>query len=120
MAVGISIPNKQGLVTDSNPFPVKVIGSATADTLSVLNVTMATADTEYSQVLPENTRAFFLKLRSQAASFKLAFRVGESGTNYITVPANGYLYQTSLNLEDRTVYFQSPSANQTMEIIVYS
>lgn len=85
----------------------------------IYNVTITNADTEYSQVLPANTRKVLIKLRSGAADLKLAYTVSESGSNYITIPAGASKYLEDTKLSSITLYFQSPTALQTAEIEVW-
>ena len=94
-----------------------------ADTPIVYNVAMTNADTEYSQALPKNTRKVLFKLRGSSAALKYAYESTESGTKYITIPAGGgskYLEGIFLDLTSPiTLYFQSPTASQVLEIEVF-
>lgn len=103
---------------DSSGSLVTPIGAATATTIA--NVTMTDANTEYSYALPSGTKVFRMKLRSQSASFKLSFTSGQSGTTYITVNQGGSYGESGVSLSSKTLYFQSPTAAQTMEVISYS
>jgi len=91
-------------------------------TPTVVNVSMPLANTEYGYNLPNNTKGFHLKLRSQNALLKLAFTSGESGTNYLTIPQNDRFdsFEYNMDLDNKTIYFQSPKADQTAEIIVFT
>lgn len=86
---------------------------------TIYNVAMTTAGTEYSQVLPEKTKKVLIKLRSNAASLKLAYVSTESGTNYMTIGTGSSKYLEGAWLQDLTLYFQSPTASQTAEIEVW-
>jgi hypothetical protein len=87
----------------------------------VVNVTMTNAATEYNYSLPANCKAFVIKLRSQGALLQLSFASGQSGTTYITIPQNDrYESPTNMDLDSKVIYFQSPSANQIIELIVYT
>jgi len=90
-----------------------------AQTPQLFNVTLALADTEYSQALPSFTKRFSLQCRT-ATDIKLAFSEGQSGTNYYTVKANtecdsGELFLT----EARTLYMQAPVGGVVAEIICW-
>jgi hypothetical protein len=87
----------------------------------IFNVAMTNEDTEYSQQLPEGTKAFLLKLRGQGASLKYAYISGRSGSEFVTIPTGSpgkYLDGVFLH-ENRTLYFQSPVASQVAEIEVW-
>ena len=76
---------------------------------------MASADTEYSYAIPAGTKRIRFKLRALNALLKYCFTSGASGTTYITV---GYGDAEEINdakLGGQTVYFQSPTASQTLE-----
>jgi len=86
-----------------------------AGTPAIYNVSVLLANTEYSQALSSSTKKFLIRVRGQS-QLKLAFTAGQSGTNYITIPAG-----TTLNCDDLsftgTLYFQSVKASQIVEIL---
>lgn len=84
----------------------------------VYNVSMATANTEYSQALPTSTKRFTFQLRA-ANDCKLAFTAGQSGTNYITIKSGSSYTEEQLDA-NITLYFQSAVATQMAEIIVWT
>jgi len=88
-------------------------------TPAVYNVTMTNAATEYSQALPANTRKFLLKCRGVYA-IQVCFTSGESGTKYVTVPANQTYSEDQINAATLTLYFQCATAAQVAEIIAWS
>lgn len=83
----------------------------------VFNVAVASADTEYSQALPNNTKAFFLKCRT-VSRMKLAYANGESGTKFVTIPPGGFWVDQNF-YSAQTVYFQSVKAGVTVEIVAF-
>lgn len=87
------------------------------------NVAMATADTQYSYTFPANTLSWRMKLRSQNASWNYAWSTGtlkESGdaSAYISIPANWLDSRAGMDFSRKTIYFESGTASQTMEIEV--
>lgn len=82
-----------------------------------LNLTMTNADTEVSQVIPDETRILTMKLRSGSAELKISFEQGQSGTTYITVPRGSSFHMEGVFLSKITVYVQSPTATQVLEIL---
>ena len=93
---------------------------AVAQTPTIYNVDMTTANTEYSQALPANTRKLDIKLRVQNALLKIAFVEGESGTNYIQISYGSSLHLENVKLNNIIVYFQSPSNSQVCEILAWT
>ncbi len=83
---------------------------------TIANVTMTSADTEYSYAIPAHSKRFEIKLRSANALLKLAFASGTSGTSYITIPYGSSLLEEDIKAGGITLYFQSPTASQTAEI----
>jgi hypothetical protein len=99
---------------------MKMVADGFAPT--TVNVAMTLANTEYSYTLPTGTRKFMIKLRSATSDMKLNLgKTGSlSGTTYITVPAGGNYFEEFVNSElDTKLYFQSPDALQTAEIMVW-
>lgn len=86
----------------------------------VYNKTMTTENVEVNQELPAGTKKFLIKCRTSYA-IKLAFVATESGTNYITVPADRAYKEEDLSLSGtRTLYFQCATAGQVAEIVVWT
>jgi len=90
-----------------------------AKTPTIYNVAMTAANTEYSQALPTGTKKVDIKLRGTTALLKIAFAVGKSGTTYITIPFGSSLHLEGMDLTGVTVYAQSPTASQTLEILCW-
>jgi hypothetical protein len=79
------------------------------------NVSAATAGTEYSYALPDNTTQFKLRSRKKAR-IQIAYQSGDSGLVYFSLmPGNVYEINNVL-LTDVTIYFQSYKDNDTIEI----
>jgi hypothetical protein len=81
---------------------------------------MPVKDTEYSYTFPLGTKRFTLKNRGNGL-IKLGFAVGETSTlEYFTIePATTY-GEEELAVSPLTLYFQSPSNSQTLEILSWS
>jgi hypothetical protein len=91
-----------------------------AQKISIANLTMTSADTEYSYTLPNNTVYFAVKARTNNA-WKIAFSSGTSGTVYETVPAGAIWYPDHplLLSSNRIFYAQSSTAGLILEIEIY-
>lgn len=97
----------------------------TPNTPHIFNVAMATADTEYSQVLPEHTKKFTIfavdsdRKRNHSDTLKISFDSGlssfipipPSGVTYVGGVSNGSFSESGVNLRGKTLYFQSPTGN---------
>lgn len=92
---------------------------AAAPSVTIYNVTLTLAGTEYPQPLPTNTRKFALRPRTSTDTVKAAFTSGESGSNYITVDANGY-YDDEVAVSTLILYMQSSTAGAVVEIVAWS
>jgi len=87
-------------------------------TATIYALTMTTANTTYSQVLPANTTMIDVKLRTMGAN--LLYSWSDWGT-YMTIPAGGSRHiENVLWKTARTIYLRSPSASQTAEIEAFS
>jgi hypothetical protein len=86
-----------------------------AGSVTVYNVSVTLANTEFSQDLTEGTKAFTIRVRG-GSSLKLAFEAGQSGTNYVTIPPGANYTAEGLNFSG-TLYFQTPKPSQTVEIV---
>lgn len=92
----------------------------TVGTPTVANVAMASATTEYSYALPSGTKVFKLQNRSNGL-IQFAFTATESSTKYWTVfPGQQYCDARLSGSISITLYFQSPAAGQTLEVVSWS
>ena len=85
----------------------------------VENVSIPLADTEVSHALPTGTKRFLLKLRG-VAILKLAYSSGNSGTTFITLYGRTFYREERIGSATTTLYMQSPTASQTVEIVSWS
>lgn len=83
---------------------------------TIANTAMTTADTEYLYSIPAGTKRIKFKLRALNALLKYSFTSGTSGTTYITVPYGDIEEINDAKLGGQTIYFQSPTASQILEI----
>ena len=90
-----------------------------ATTPVVYNVTMTSANTEYSRALPANTKKFLIRCREEYA-IKACFASGASGTTYITVPSGMSYWEDLIQPATLTLYFQCATAAQVAEIVAWS
>lgn len=94
------------------------LGAATNTTATIINVAVATANTEVSQLLPTNTKSFILKARGNS-KIQMSFISGDSGTTFVTIP-KGAVYTDDKFYTSLTVYFQTSNGGETVEIIAYT
>jgi hypothetical protein len=85
---------------------------------TVDTVSMTSANTEYSYELPQHTQEFWLKLRAIGYDMKVAMVAGESGTTYFTI-RSGEIHKEKTKASKTTLYFQSPEAAMTAEILSF-
>lgn len=89
-------------------------------TPTIQNISIVLANTEYIVTIPAGTRKFELKVRD-SVQMKLAYVVGQSGTNYITIKPGVRYYQEDLMLSSSLViYVQLLKPNQTLEVLAWS
>lgn len=94
------------------------VGSSAGTPLAA-NVAMAVADTEYSYSLPSGTTKFQVQNR-EIGLVKLAFTASQSGVTYWTIFPGCQYWEEGVSAGSVTLYFQSPTAAQTLEIISWS
>ena len=92
---------------------------------TIYNITMTTADTQYSQQLSQYTKKFIIHTRDESA-FRLAFVTGivaVPGSPYFTILANTRYWEDALFLRVQnadwggTLYFASDTTLKVIEII---
>lgn len=108
-----------GAATAANQATIIAAMLNRAATPDVHNVTMTSADTEYSQALSANTKKFMIKCRGNY-DIKLAFASGESGTAYINIPSGGNYWDDMIQPTSITLYFQCATAAQVAEIVEWA
>jgi len=112
MSVFTSFGNSTGATVN-----VDLVGSSTP---TVSTVSLATAGTEYSFVLPINCREYRLKFRNSDATLQLSFVAGASGTTFLTVPRYCEYGDSDMKLTSTvTLYFQSNKNSQVLEILTW-
>lgn len=87
-------------------------------TPTVYNVTLVAADTEYSQVLNDNTREFRFRCRT-LFDVRFAFVAGKVATPtapYLTLPGGSDYWSDNDNLESITLYLATDEAGVVVEI----
>ena len=93
-----------------------------ATTPTIYNVTMASADTEYSQALPANTKKFTVQCQGNY-DVRFAFETGKVATPtapYAIIKAGMNYYEDNLNLTTKTLYFGCGTAAQVLEIVCWT
>jgi len=97
-------------------------GIADATAVTEYNITCTLADTEYSQALPANTKAFVFQNR-EYNPFRWSFTTGKVATP--TAPYNQAkigqtISGTDVDLSSKTLYFASSSAGDVIELTVWT
>ena len=85
-------------------------------------VTLTNANTEYSQVLPDNTKKIEFQARG-SADVRWALVTGKVAgptAHYSTLKADGDYAQDFLDLVNKTLYFASSTAGTVVEGIAWS
>lgn len=95
-----------------------------ATQVTMANVSLSSADTEYSYTFPANTVGFDVKLRGQGTLLLYAWETGKLPTSgdssaYATVPQNGLQSQDNVEWSGKTIYLQTGSTSQVAEIVTY-
>ena len=104
-----------GLATAANQ-------QAAATTPAIYNVSMVSADTEYSQALPANTKRFSVQCLTDF-DVRFAFETGKVATPtapYALIRAGMNYFEDRVNLASTTVYVACPSAGKVAEIIAWT
>lgn len=118
-----SDPNKHGEIV-INPDGSDIGSTISANqqppstTPTVYNLTLTSANTEYSQALPANTREFRFRCRT-IFDVRYAYVTGKVATPtspYLTLPAGSDFWSDWTNLPSTTLYFASSTAGVIMEI----
>lgn len=94
-------------------------GSGTTGTVvspAIQNVTLTTAGTEYSIVIPADTKRFTIKSR-QDSILKLSYTSGDTGINYFTIGYGVCYTEVNLDGSGLTLYLQSNKNGTVIEVL---
>ena len=97
-----------------------------ASTPYIYNKTLTSANTEYSQALPDGTRKFRIfamdtnKRYPHGDVLKVCFTSGGSGTTFFPIPAGSYWEQNDVSLTSKTLYFRSPTGSAKVIIMAFT
>jgi hypothetical protein len=96
-----------------------------ASTPTIYNVTLTTANTEYSQALPANTKAFTLSIMdgSGTDNYRVAYVTGKVATPtapYLKFTQDIQYYEDSLYSSSLTLYIASSVAGKIAQLVVWS
>ena len=93
-----------------------------SNTETEYNVTLTSADTQYSQALPSNTIAIEFQNRSNNdLRFSLVDgKVATPTAPYSVLKAGQNYYKENLNLTGETIYFANSNAGDIVELLVWS
>lgn len=86
----------------------------------VSNVSLPTAATEVGILLPNDTKQFLIKLRDPLAKLQLSYASGQSGIVYFTISPGCFYSDSDLSISGITLYVQSPSASQVVELVTWT
>lgn len=87
------------------------------------DVTMTSADTEYSYTFPDDTKKISLEIGAGGSAFRVAWVTGKVAAPtqpYIAVPTNEKFARDNLTLVGKTIYFACEVAAQMMIIESYT
>lgn len=87
---------------------------------TMYNVTLTSANTEYSRSVPEKARKVFIRERSGLVAVKLAYASGQSGSTYLTIPAGTQKPLENCFLSGVVLYMQSGVPGTVVEVEVWT
>ena len=88
---------------------------------TVYNISIASADTEYSQALPSSTREFRFRCRT-LFDVRYSFETGKVATPtapYLTLPAGSDYISDNDDLTAETLYLASSEAGVVVELEIW-
>lgn len=112
----------QGVFTPSGGAPPGVSTDTNTVTVpTIVSVSLPTAATEVSYVLPAGTKTFLLKTETLNARLQLSYTSGQSGTLYLTIPYSANYTVSGLDAgASITLYVQSNKASTAVEIVSWA
>jgi hypothetical protein len=94
------------------------LGGSSDTTPTIFNLNTINQGQEYSQALPANTKAFIIRSRKKGR-LRLAYEMGGTNANYVTIPNGSSLKDTNL-YTSVTLYIQSTKPGDVIEIVAYT
>jgi len=90
------------------------------NTLEIINTSIALKNVETTQILPNDTKRFRIRVRDYKAKLRLAYGVGETTTNYRTI-SRGFIWDSEdIDIANgTTLYLLSTQDNIVVEIEVW-
>jgi hypothetical protein len=85
---------------------------------TIVNVSAATANTEYSYTFPASTKKFIMRSREKGI-MKISYTSGGSGVTYLTVTSGSFYFEEYI-LFGGTIYFQTNKSSDTIEILSWA
>jgi hypothetical protein len=85
---------------------------------TIINGVIEEANVEYVISLPSNYHKLMVQARTSVA-VKLAFKVSESASKYVTLKAGSTYSDDNLH-SNNSLYVQSETANTVIEVLVWS
>lgn len=116
-SVRISDGTNDLVVNPDGSINVDVSGGSTTNTPTIANINAVFANTEYSYTFPTGTKQFSLKDRAGNAKTRIAYTLGETSTNYITLDMGSTHEVKNINsLAGFKIYFRSNRDARVIEI----
>lgn len=112
----IGVDNKRALDVVNHGGPGGTVNSIKR----IYNIAITFADTEQSLTLSDSQiSGYMVKVREKNAELKVSHVLGESGTNYLTIPKRA-VHTDEHSYTNLTIYFQSPVAGVTVEVVTWT
>lgn len=100
----------------SSVYPPITISEANSIKITPLSISLS--GTEYAHVLQSNLTQIRIKCRG-SASLKISFNLGESGTDYWTIPRGCTDSIDGVNFSGKTLYLQVDKPNMIIEVMEF-
>ena len=124
LTAGTALIGKVGIDQTTPGTTNKVVADPATTTQADYNVTLTSADTQYSQALPANCRGFEFQCRTDVAIrwSKTTGKVAGPTAPYKTLKAGDYYWSPPLNqgASPDTLYFASASAGVIIELTAWT
>lgn len=104
-----------GVFSPAGSKDVSVTTPSTTSSFTLYNLAIPLANTEYSFTFPSNTNRFTIKTR-QASVLKIAYTLGGTVTNYLTISPGSVYSHTDVAVGGVTIYFASSVGSNILEV----